>query len=161
MHRVQIAWLPPLEEFTAYGGNWNRYLAALYDIFCSDFVKSRPSYCGVRLGLKRHPVIDGKEATFWHLISEGDVESERIPDMRRCERIRWPRPLIENAACPEMKVWIETRKGEERIHLWLESENYLTVLNRRREYLLWTAFFVEHEHQRRKYNKRWERFGGV
>lgn len=161
MHRKQIDWLPQLEEFNTYGGNWNNYLSVLYDIFCNDFVKGRPSYCGVRLGLKRHPVIDGKEATFWHLISEGDVESERIPDMRRCERIRWPRPLIENATCSEIKVWIETRKGEERIHLWLESENYLTVLNRRKEYLLWTAFFVEHEHQRKKYNKRWERSGGV
>ena len=25
--------------------------------------------------------------------------------------------------------------------------------------LPWTAFFIEHEHQRRKYNKRWERYG--
>ncbi|MNH30689.1 hypothetical protein D3C79_909980 [compost metagenome] len=44
-----------------------------------------------RLGLKRHPVIQGKEATFWHMISEGNDEAERLPDLRRCERIRWPR----------------------------------------------------------------------
>ncbi|WP_139743353.1 hypothetical protein [Aeromonas veronii] len=25
--------------------------------------------------------------------------------------------------------------------------------------LPWTAFFIEHEHERRKYNKRWKRYG--
>jgi len=49
---------------------------------------------GKRLGLKRHPMTQNKEATFWHMIQEGSVESERIPDIRRCERIRWPRPSV-------------------------------------------------------------------
>lgn len=150
-------WLPGLEELGAYGGDWSRYLEAIYAIFCADFVRSKPQFRGVRLGLKRLPVIEGKEATFWHIISEGSNESERLPDMRRCERIRWPRPIIENEESPEIKVWTEVHKGEERIHLWLEAEGYLTVLNRRNGYLLWTAFYVEREHQRDKYRKRWER----
>mgnify|MGYP005855260721 CR=1 FL=1 len=150
-------WLPGLEELGAYGGDWGRYLEAIYAIFCADFVRSKPQFRGARLGLKRHPVIEGKEATFWHIISEGSDEKERLPDMRRCERIRWPRPIIENEESPEIKVWTEVRKGEERIHLWLEAEGYLTVLNRRRDYLLWTAY-VDREHQRKKYHKRWERY---
>jgi hypothetical protein len=29
------------------------------------------------------------------MIQEGRTEDERTPDLRRCERIRWPRPIIE------------------------------------------------------------------
>lgn len=36
---------------------------------------------------------DGKEATFWHMIQEGRIEEDRTPDIRRCERIRWPKPI--------------------------------------------------------------------
>lgn len=88
-------WLPPLVLFTDYGGNWNRYVEALYSYFKQDFVDSSPSFRGTQLALKRHPMEHGKEATFWHLISEGQVEDKRVPNLRRCERIRWPRPIIE------------------------------------------------------------------
>src|SRR4030067_2263921 len=93
-------WLPPLVLFEDYEGNWDRYLDALYDYFRKDFLESKPSYRGVQLALKRHPAIKGKQATFWHLISEGSNEANRIPDMRRCERIRWRRPIIENGSEP-------------------------------------------------------------
>lgn len=153
-------WLPKLEELSDYGGDWNVYLSAIYKIFCHDFVESKPVFRGKRLGLKRHPVIEGKEATFWHFISEGSVESERLPDMRRCERIRWPLPIINTGTAPELKVWAEPKGANRRIYLWLESEGYLVVLDDRREYILpWTAFYIEREHQRKKYTKRWEKHG--
>ena len=94
------------------------------------------------------------------MISTGDVEEEREPDLRRCERIRWPKPIIENDSDPELKVWAEPRGKLQRIHIWFEAEGYLVVLDDRGEYILpWTAFFIEHEHERRKYNKRWKRYG--
>ncbi len=70
-----------------YGGDFSRYLEAIYRIFCADFVESKPVFAGKRLGLKRHPVIQGKKLRFWHMISEGNDEAERLPDLRRCERI--------------------------------------------------------------------------
>ena len=114
-------WLPELELFSDYGGDWERYLDAIYTIFCHDFVDSKPFFRGQRLALKRHPVVEGKEATFWHMTSEGSVESERTPDFRRCQ-IRWPRPVIENEDDPALKVWSEKRGNENRIHLWFEAE---------------------------------------
>ncbi len=151
-------WLPPLELFTDYGGDWSRYLEAIYRIFCEDFVETKPLFGGQPLALKRHPVVDGKEATFWHMISEGSIEAERTPDLRRCERIRWPRPIIENEQHPELKVWSEKHGGESRIHLWLEAEGYLVVLAQRKSYVLpWTAFFIKEQHKRDKYTKRWRR----
>lgn len=154
-------WLPELELFSDYGGDWEQYLGAIYQIFCRDFVYSKPLFRGQRLALKRHPVVEGKEATFWHMTSEGSVESERTPDFRRCERIRWPRPVIEHENDPALKVWSEKRGNENRIHLWFEAEGYLVVLAERATYTLpWTAFYIERQHQRDKYTKRWKRNTG-
>ena len=104
-------WLPPLVLFNDYSGDWNAYLEALYACFRQDFIDTNPVFQGRRLGLKRHPMADGKEATFWHMIQEGKAEQERIPDLRRCERIRWPKPIIEHDADPAIKVWRNQRVG--------------------------------------------------
>lgn len=153
-------WLPPLMEFNDYGGDWDRYLAAIHAVFERDFIRSKPSFRGRVLGLKRHPEFDGKSATFWHFISEGSVEEERIPDFRRCERIAWPRPVIENEADPEVLVWSEPRGSkDDRIHIYLPVERYLVVLADRGTYILpWTAYFIERNSQHEKYLKRHARY---
>lgn len=156
---VTPVWLPQLVLFNDFQGNWARYLEALYDIFVADFVANKPVFRGIRLGLKRHPVIDGKEATFWHMTSTGEQEADRIPDFRRCERLRWPKPVIENADYAQIKVWKEPRAGEQRIHIWFETQSYLVVLAERRDFILpWTAYPVLESHQKAKLNKRWEKY---
>lgn len=152
-------WLPALVELSAHGGNWDNYFNAVYRYFCEDFVTSTPVFRGKRLALKRHPVINDKEATFWHMISEGEEEAERLPDLRRCERIRWPRPFIERADTDaQLKVWTEPRGSDNRILIWCEAAEYLVVLSERKGYVLpWTAYPVERERQKEKLNKRWER----
>lgn len=153
------AWLPELILFEDYQGNWDKYLKAIYNIFVNDFVKSTPSYQGQKLALKKHPVIQGKEATFWHIISEGRIEEDRTPDFRRCERIRWPRPIIENSSDIVLKVWKNRRNYDTRILIWFESEEYLVVLTERKGYLLlWTAFMVTQEHRKRKLKKEFEAY---
>lgn len=154
-----ITMLPNLVLFENYKGDWNRYLDALYAFFKTDFIDSHPLFKGIRLGLKRHPLSKGKEATFWHLISEGKDEEERLVDFRRCERIRWPRPTIENANEPVLKVWENERNGEKRICLWLEAEEYFVVLAQRKGYILpWTAFLVTLPHEKRKRQKEYEKY---
>ncbi len=152
-------WLPPLVLLTDYDGDWDKYFQTVYDFFEQDFVKSRPSFQGTKLQLKRYPVIQGKEATFWHVISEGKTEEDRTPDLRRCERIRWPRPLINNGKEPPLKIWSNLRNGEKRICLWLEEAEYLVVLAKRSGYiLLWTAYATPQPHQKRKLQKEYEAF---
>ncbi len=150
-------WLPPLVLFS---GDWNAYLATIYDWFKKDFIDSKPVFQGRRLGLKKIPISAGKEATFWHMISEGREEEERTPDLRRCERIRWPKQVIEHSAdTAAIKVWRNQRGNEERICLWCESENYLVVLSDRGNYILpWTAYLVEQPHQQRKLLKEYEQY---
>lgn len=152
-------WLPGLVTLSAYGGNATVYLEAVYQFFRSDFVRSRPTYPGKRFAVKRHPMALGKEATFWHLISSGPVEDGRIPDLRRCERIRWPRPLIEAIQSNRVRVWKNKRGGDERIVIAVEDFSYVVVLDERQEFvLLWTAYFVEQQHRRSKLRKEYEQW---
>ena len=153
------AWLPPLILLSDHNGNWDRYEAALYAYFKQDFVDSKPVFRGQNLGVKRQPLTDGKEATYWHIISEGEQEAARLPDVRRCERIRWPRPVIEHETEPGIKVWENKRGKETRICLWLEQHEYLVILAKRPGYILfWTAYLVTQPHQQRKLQKEYEAY---
>lgn len=152
-------WLPPLVLFEICSGNWEKYLELLYAYFKKDFIESKPTFRGTKLGLKRDPITQGKEATFWHFISEGDEETDRVPDFRRCERIRWPRPIIENGVEPSVKIWENERKGDRRICLWLEQQEYLVILSKRKNYILpWTAYMVTKEHHKHKLQKEYDAF---
>jgi hypothetical protein len=147
-------WLPqviPLEDFK---GNVEKYLDHLYEIFLDDFVRNRANLLGVRVAIKKRPVEKGKEATFWHLLSSGKIEADRLPDLRRWERIAWPKSIIDHVLDSEVKAWQNLRKGEQRICLWLEAAEYLVVLADRGGYvILWTAYQVTREHQKRKLQK--------
>lgn len=159
-------WLPDLMPLSDFKGNWNEYLDALHAVFEEDFVKSKPKWLNKRVGLKRHPEYDGKSATFWHMISEGSTEEDRTPDFRRCERIRWPRPMMEehdelppDASKARLIWWAEQRRNETRILLSFEDFSYVMIVSDRGEYVLpWTAYAVEREHQQQKLKRRYEEF---
>ena len=160
-------WLPGLLLLGDCRGDWNAYLEAIYDAYRADFHGTLPAFQGRPLHLKRLPMSDGKDATFWHFIQEGSVEADRTPNLRRCERIRWPRPVIEaHAVAERIRLWCEPRSGrgggkESRWHLALPDFSYLVVLADRNEFLLpWTAYPVEQSHQRRKLQKRWANYSG-
>ncbi len=152
-------WLPPLVLFGDFNGNWNCYLEAIYSCFKQDFIDSRPIFQGRQIDLKSCPLVDGKDTTFWHMIQEGEIEDERTPDFRRCERIRWPRSIIEHDSDSHIKVWQNLRGREIRTCLWFTLENYLVVLAHRGRYvLLWTAYIVEQPHRQRKLQKEYEEY---
>lgn len=157
-----LKWLPSLIMFDDYQGDWERYLEAIYAVFKHDFVDTKPIFQGRRLGVKRLPLSDGKEATFWHMIQKGEFEEDRIPDFRRCERIRWPRSIIEHHEEPEIKIWRNKRNHEDRICLWFCQKNYLVILADRGRYILpWTAYLVEQPHRQQKLQKEYEKFKKV
>lgn len=156
---MEVSWLPPLVLFESYHGHWDTYLEAVYAYFKKDFVDSAPCFRGTRLALKKHPLSQGKEATFWHLISEGADEENRLPVIERCERIRWPKPMIEHAEEAFIKVWENKRKGDLRICLWLEHREHLVILAKRKGYfLLWTAYPVTENHRKAKLRREYEAY---
>lgn len=157
-------WLPPLITLDSCNGDWARYVEEIYAQFKRDFVDARPIYNGIRLGLRKHPVVQGKETTFWHLISEGKTEEDRIPDLRRCERIGWVRPLIEQAGKrKDIKVWKQERNGKTNIAIALDDFSYIVFLGERTSdtgnYLIpLTAYHVESQKKRDKYRKEFEEY---
>lgn len=155
-------WLPPLLEYAAFGGDYPRFFDAVYARFSADFITSKPTVKNRRFALKRHPEFEGKSATFWHLVSSGSVEADREPDLRRMEAIPWVRPIIERMGSGDVHCWLTDRKGETRILVSLLDYSYLVILAERgdtaggRFVMLWTAYFVEHENQRRRLQREHE-----
>jgi hypothetical protein len=145
-------WLPPLVTLAAHGGRWDVYEAAVYAVFKADFIDAAPTFRGMRIGLRRHPTYNNREWAFWHVMQEGNVETDRTPDMRRCERIGWVRAVIQNANDLRVKVWENDRRGDRRFLLWLEAQDFLVVLAPRAKgyAMLVTAYPTDRGHTRRK-----------
>jgi len=149
-------WLPALVLMGNHGGNWGRYLDAVYAVFRRDFIESTAMFRGeaVRIGSE---VIDGKERTFWHVTSEGDVEANRTPDLRRCERIAWVRALIDHEKDSMVQSW-PNRRGRNRRHvLWLKQVDFVVVLEKHPGcWWLWTAYLTDRPHTRRSLEREFE-----
>lgn len=161
-------WIPDLIYFDDYDGDWTAYQEALYLIYKQDFLDSQPIYEGKRVQVRKYPIEFGKEESFFHITCQDYQKNhDRVPDFRRCERIRWVRKFIENYNCDPtqcedcegIKVWIECHKGKDRVHLLLEEERYIVVLEKREKYcLLVTAFYIEHDHTLDKKLKKYEAY---
>lgn len=134
--------LPP--ELFSFSGEWEPYETALYKIFQETLLNEISYFQGTRIGIKKVPEYKGKHFVFWHLISEGEKEEERTPDMRRCERLGWVKWIIENCdTCPDISWWENKRGSQKHVVIWYEKGNYAVVLARRNNYyLLKTAYLV-------------------
>jgi len=151
------AWLPDLMPLSDYGGDWGKYINAVFAVFYKDFIVSQPKFNACSVQCRRDPMYDGKEAGFWHCVSGGANEQNRIPDMRRCEAIGWIRAIIENCNDSLIKVWKSKKKSDVRVYLWF-NEKYLVVVGERKKYLqLITAFNTDRDHTVRKLQREYER----
>ena len=136
----------------------SEYIEKIYAIFKKDFVDSKPCFCK-RVGLKRYPLRDNREATFWHFTTFGEKEDEREIDISRCERIKYPKVIIENFNDAKIKCWKNKRGRNSNILLYFEEENYLVVLSDRGDYVLpWTAYIVNYKNQKVKLLNEYERY---
>lgn len=123
-------WIPSFLELADSGGDWAHYLDQIYRRFCDDLVYQKAHVMGRPVGVRRIPETDGKGFGFWHCMSTGKKEEERIPDLDRCRRVGWIRAVIENCDAPEVDHWTNTR-GRETCHLLWYNEEYLIVLAER------------------------------
>ena len=144
-----LPWLPALVLLDQYNGDWPKYCDAVYASFCADFITSKPKLNGWTVTPQKFKEPDGKEQAFWHLISEGITEADRTPDIRRYERIKWPKSMIEKVLALSLPWWYEPRGNKQMLHIALEDFSYVVVMSRRKGYfLLWTAYCTERESRR-------------
>lgn len=164
-------WLPPLVQLSEFDGNWDNYDNFLYEIFKKDFIESRPIFKFKEVRIRKYPMVANKEQAYFHVTSVDSSKTsndlnDRIPDLRRCERIAWIRKIIENYNCGEncngcnkIKYWPEPYKKYKRWHFLFENFRFLVVLEERENYnLLISAFYIEHEHTLQKKIKQYEKY---
>ena len=151
---------PDLIKFDDYNSDWKLYTDELYHIYKSELYSNDFQYNGNIIYLKRHPKYDGKDKGFWHLITEGDIEEKRLPDLFRCERFKWIKFIIQNAQKDsEIKVWENTRRNKENICFAIKDFSYIVILSKRKTYfVLLTAYYIQQSYRREKLKKEFETY---
>lgn len=137
---------PP--ELLLFDGDWGSYVDHVYEVFLETFVQSSVQFLGCRVTAPRRPESQGKHSSFWHVISEAPHpgnrnEEDRIPDFRRCERIRWIAWAIQQAGVggSEVSWWENTRGRDTHVVIWAEEQDFAVILGKRRDYyVLKTAY---------------------
>jgi len=150
-------WLPEL--FSVNPWQHDTY-EKLYQIFERDLKTTQPVYEGKAVWFFPE-MEDGKEKIFWHLTSRDDKEAgDRLPDLRRSERLPWVRPMLDQPEMPEVLAWDHAEgDGTVKTYVWLENYDFVVIMKkypdgRRR---LVTSFWLEYGNAKRKLRKKYER----
>lgn len=151
--------LPSLVLLEQYSGNWERYLDAVYSQFMSSFVNAGLLFNGLPVRCAWSPPTDNKHFGFWHVISErpeNGSEDDRVPDIRRCERIGWIGYVLSQAANKaQILCWENLRRTSRGVSkhtvLYFSDQRYVVVLRSKSDcYQIVTSYCVEHESRHRK-----------
>lgn len=147
---------PQLEDLHTYkdfNNNFTEYEDYLYSIFLKDLFNMKIFYKEKPVSLKKHPMYNDKEESFYHLTCknyEWDI-SKRDPDFRRSERLHWIKQSIETNHSLTYKkdcflVYKKETNNKVRTHLLNKEDRYIIILEERKDYyLLITAFYIEYD----------------
>lgn len=122
---MTAAWLPNEMNSHEYG-DFDQYFEAVYQCFRRDFIHSRVFYKGSLVSVLPNRIEDGKHFTFWHIVGRKDLKGERKICLRRCARVPWIKPIIQNYHQPEVTKWYDPI--ENKFKFWLQEERHLVVL---------------------------------
>lgn len=135
------------------GADWEAYEDAIYAAYLQSVAHADLRFEGHPVRVQFHPESKHKGFGFWHLISEAPDqrnknEEDRVPDLRRCERICWVAWCIRNAGSSGFPWWENLRWGNTHVVIWAEAHDFAVVLAKRVTpksggyYLLKTAYCV-------------------
>jgi hypothetical protein len=136
--------LPELVTLNQHNGDWSIYVEVIYKYYLDEVADSKLTYQSLPIRCQFRPLYNNKGFGFWHCISEGNDEEKRIPDMRRCERIRWIAWVIRHAQSnSENKItyWENKRGSNTHLVIFLEEENYVVILAKRTAYYLFKTAY--------------------
>ena len=150
---------------------WNSYLNKLYvEVFKPQFLETVPVFKGWRVLSRREPMDGEWEHGFTHM-THVDLQhnsadpNDRIPDLRRSERLNWVKRIIENYECSvenncgKILCWEEMYRGRVRCNLLFKDERFLIVLEKARDvYFLITSFYIEKDWELNKRIRKYETY---
>lgn len=152
---------------------WNEYLKELYvEVFKRDFLDSFPIFQSMEVHIRKEPMDGEFEHGFIHMTHEdhyhkSNDRNDRVPDIRRAERLPWARRVIENYECSvendcgRILYWEEFKSNSQRVrvNLLFKEEKYLVVLEKtKREFLLITGFYLDKEWELEKRIKKYKKY---
>lgn len=145
---------------------FNTYEDATYELFLQLYESISFYFEEKPVIMKHFPPTYTSRSGFYHLTCENynhtGNEDDRVPNLRRYERIKWPRIIIENIQrdCPHLRVWKNKRHGKTNILILCVELKYVIVLSERKEgyLLLTTAYPIEYEHTLAKMLKEYEEY---
>lgn len=150
-------WLPPTIKLETFSGNWEEYYKSLYNKFVDDFIKNPLYFNNKIVKVRINPKQNDFEHAFIHLTCEtmknGITLNDRIPDMRRCERISWNKAIINNYPCSndckncnKILYYEEYYKNTIRISLLFYDVRFKVILEKRDNYyLLITGYYIKYD----------------
>ncbi len=134
---------PEIMVFSGKGDEWESYQESLFQIFKTKILEVAITFQGLPVKARLSPPYKNKPFAFWHLISEGEKENERVPDLRRCERVPWICWVIENCEKhPDVSCWENTRGTETHVVILFEKEKYVVILAKRKGYFLLKSAYI-------------------
>lgn len=151
--------LSPPMELPQFGGEWHAYCDALYGFFLKSIANGRLSVDGLPVKCRFHPMSKGMAYCFWHIIQDGPSNDDRIPDLRRCERITWIPDIVRvgrgNPA--DVRWWKNTRNGRKNLLLWAWENDYVVILElRSARVMLVTAYGPLTYRRRKSFASEWQ-----
>ncbi len=162
MTPLMPTWLPPLAPVS---GDLGVVVRALFSIFELDFVTAKPYLENMPIWWDRNPIqFEGIQCClgFRHIIARDDNRCIRQFDPPRAERMPWCKPILTHGSDTDLKVWRHLEQHERiKIYVWLESQDYVAVLEERRQHIgtvafLITAYHVDGESVRHSLQQKWE-----
>jgi len=155
-------WLTPIITLEQYDKSWEKYNNKLYEIFVRDFIDNVLFFENKKVKVRINPKQDNYEHAFIHLTcistKMSDDPNDRIPDLKRCERLEWNREIIENyicqdncIGCKKILYYEHYYKNNVRVTLVFVDVRFKVILEKRSNYiLLITGYYIEFNHTLRR-----------
>ena len=117
----------------------------LYEIFHRDFIAQRTHLASlIYVNPQSNRKDDGKEQSFWHLITKNDGQwvyignrktwqpsSDRLIDYGRASRLEWVKQIIDNYTHPSIKLFYYQENPKTiRLYLWAYDEDFVVILQK-------------------------------
>jgi hypothetical protein len=161
MSNLECRNIPSLIKLSDFNGDYQTFEHEVYNIYKHDFIDNDIYFKGIKVHEKFMPSYKEMSGTFWHIVATENESGEKETDLRRYERIRYPRFLLVDCmnSCSKKLIWENKRGRNHRVLIYCEEIRYLVVLDKRKDkYIFWTAYPVNRKHTREKLLKEYKRY---